>query len=113
MEFTFITLIYAVFFAIHQIWEIFLNRLDKHWIETHGQTVPSHLEGKMDDATFQKSISYNIEVKNFGLISRLYEIPIHWAFILFGFGFLDTTVRSLGLGDYLSGVLFIFAYGIP
>ncbi len=112
MEFTIITAIYALFFIAHQCWETYLNRLDKNWIQTHSDTIPEIYRDVVDADTFRKSIRYNLEGKDFGMVHRFFDVPLHWFFIIWGFGFIDTWVRMFDLNPYFSGLLFMGAYGL-
>ncbi len=110
MEFTILTLTYAIIYGVRQLWEIILNRLDYRLIKSKRNEIPDHLTGKMELATYQRSIDYNLENSQFGLVSRFFSFPVHWGFILFGFGWIDQWLRGYIQNTYLQGLVFIGIY---
>jgi STE24 endopeptidase len=69
--------------------------------------LPQEFKGIYDEAKYKKAQEYLEENTWFGIIGSSITLPITLVFILFGgFDFVDRMVRSLNVGDILTGLLF-------
>lgn len=76
--------LFLTFFILHESWDIFLNLLNRAHLHKHRQRIPEFYQGKIDQATYQKSIDYTLEKSRFGLLTGLLKIPFIWLAIFFG-----------------------------
>lgn len=99
-----LTLVVVVF-----IWEQFLSYINLRY--SHSQTAPQELE--MDTQRYQKSLEYLEANTKFGIVSASFGLAVFLAFwLLGGFPWLDTLVRSFAYGSVSTGMLFIGALGL-
>jgi len=108
---TYITIAYILLYLIRQSFEIRLECLNADYLKKH-DSIPKHLEGKMSEENFHTAINYNLDSFKYSLVYRLVNIPIHWFFLITGFFWLDTWVRSFGYNSYLTGLFFLGTYSL-
>lgn len=79
----FFYLFVSVYF-LHEIFETYLALLNRQYVLKHQGEIPEYFRDKIDFATYQKSIAYNLEKSRFGLIMRWIGVFATWVFILSG-----------------------------
>lgn len=112
MTFTWITLIYLLAYLVRQTFEIRLDLLNTGFLRTHREKPPEYLADKMGMEQYRKAIRYNLESHRYLLAYRLFNIPIHWVFILAGYSAIDQWVRSFQFNGYISGLVFFGLYSL-
>ncbi|HPQ40521.1 MAG TPA: M48 family metallopeptidase [bacterium] len=112
MTITWITIIYAVLYAVRQSFEIRLELRNARFMHTHRASIPASLSQEMTLETYQNAIDYNLAGFRYRLVYRLINVPIHWFFIAVGFNWLDHWTRQWDLNTYLTGLMFVGMYGL-
>jgi STE24 endopeptidase len=111
MNWNIYTLLFLIFFLMHNLLEGLLGILQLKYLNNRKDKVPGHLKGKVDIETIRKSVNYSRDKLKFNLFMRVIETVPLWFMILFGFAWLDDYVHSFNMGPVLSGLLFFAAMG--
>lgn len=76
--------LFASVYFFHEILETYLTLLNRKHVLQHRGEVPEYFKESIDFATYQKSIAYNLEKANFGLLMRWIGVGLTWGIILSG-----------------------------
>jgi len=113
MDSTSILILYLVFFTLHLLWELSLNILNIRYVSQHRGSVPEMFTSHIDGQTYEKSVDYTLTKARFGIVNLVYSSLLLLIFILSGlFGSFDDCVRSIGIGSYSTGVVYVFLLSI-
>jgi len=113
MQHWFFYLFVAAYF-FHEILEVSLSMLNYRHVIAHRGQVPEYFKDKIDFATYQKGIAYNLEKTRFGLWTRGIGVLVTWAFIFSGvFERLGEALARYASPESLSySVLYCLAVGL-
>lgn len=102
--------IYLTLFAIYFLFDLTLAVLNMRFVKRHADKMPEFFKGHIDEDTYSRSVDYTLTKGRFGIISSFYSAVLLLVIILCGFfGDLDTFVKSFSLGQYTTGVIYVFA----
>jgi STE24 endopeptidase len=76
-------IVFSLIYVLHCAIELALDILNYRYAATQ-TTIPDFYKDSIDAATFAKTKAYNNEKMRFGMISKLYGIPLFWVLILSG-----------------------------
>lgn len=105
---------FVVVFFVHEIFESVLILLNNAHIRKHQDQIPPFFQDKIDRATYQKGIRYNLERSRFALRVQWLGIAIFWAAIFGGaFEKLDLGLMKYSSPNTLThAVLYCLAFGL-
>ncbi len=77
-------------------------------IKALSPTLPEDFKGVYDDEKYAKSQEYTRVSERYGILTSTYSLTLLLVFwFAGGFGFLDSSLRSLGMSEILTGLAFI------
>jgi STE24 endopeptidase len=104
--------------AIAELW---LSRLNQHYVRTHANEVPSAFHGIIDETTYRRSVDYTLAKSRFGnivsvfdavvLIAVLFSGVLPWAFERFSASF-GTSIWAMAGFLFLVGIT-LSVLGLP
>ena len=104
--------------AIAELW---LSRLNQHYVRTHANEVPSAFHGIIDETTYRRSVDYTLAKSRFGnivsvfdavvLIAVLFSGVLPWAFERFSASF-GTSIWAMAGFLFLVGIA-LSVLGLP
>lgn len=93
--------------ALFALWKIdFISSVLN--IKALSPTLPEDFKGVYDDEKYAKSQEYTRVSERYGILTSTYSLTLLLVFwFAGGFGFLDSSLRSLGMSEILTGLAFI------
>ncbi len=108
-----VLIVFLTFFVIEFIFERVLAALNARHVEAHAAAVPAALAGIVDDATYRKSVEYTLARARFGHVAAIEGAALSLVFLFSGLLPWLSGLASQNIANpYLSGVAFLFAFGL-
>ncbi len=108
MNGTTIRTLFYTFLLLETFYELYLIFLNLRHVRQHADTVPALFQGRIDQETYRKAVSYTIDKNRFSIVSQLLSAVFVVLLVSSGLlGLLDRWVQATGWHIYLQGILFL------
>ena len=113
MKFNYISAIFVAVYLFQMVFSLWLDRLNRRYLERSGKEVPETFEGFIDQDSLSRISDYTIDRSRFFQVQKLVSDILLLGFILSGLFLIldDYGARSVS-GYVASGVIFFIAFGL-